>query len=69
MATNYSLTSDKKFLIVENNGVEIPQNPKVIQMQIDQIKKRLQDDTDKANGQLGGYQLLLDEYNKLLANA
>ena len=62
---NYSVTADKKFLIVENNGVEVPQNPIVIQMQIDGINKRVKDEADKAAQQVAGLQVLIDEYNKL----
>ena len=67
--TNYSLTSDKKVLIAETNGVEVPYIPANVSKQVENLQKQKLEQVVRFDTQIAAGQILIDEYNKLIQSA
>lgn len=62
----FSLTSDKKALIVSIDGIEAGAYiPGTLQRQIDSINRQLEEQTKRSNDAKEQVQILLDKYNEL----
>ena len=65
----FSLTSDKKVLIVESNGVEVPYIPANVVKQVENLQKQKADQVARFDAQIAAGQIIIDEYNKLIQGA
>jgi hypothetical protein len=63
--TTYSLTSDKKVIIVTKNGIDIPYIPVNLQNQISNLNKQKAENNARIDAAISTAQTILDEYNNL----